>query len=600
MSGSLRSLVSFVSKMSLPKKIILIYIIVIFLPGCLLLYVYYQKSSALIERNLGESMLQTLKQAEINIDHRLTNIETISNTLISNPDLYRYLANTDKPEAVQYQNYRELERFIAANEVNQDIYGIRFFVRPELYYARENIHFFPLTDLQDGVGWYGDVIRANGKIHWISTRWERFVGKENAFVFSTARILRHPDHFDTTVGIVVIDVKPELLVSILGQVVLSPEQTIYIIDAGGNIVAHPDAGLLGRPSTLNAEALSIMNGQASGSILGQRNSRQTYTLFQKLSTNGWIIVAEIPKDAVSGQSAALTRISIVIVMAVSVIGLLFVLAMGTAYVVNRMGRRIRDMNRLIKRHGLRQLDQRMPAQEGSLRHLEQGISALIQTVQDLAEESYRARLQEREAQLKALQAQINPHFLYNTLDSLNWMAIRRNADEMIEMIESLSKYFRLSLSKGKDLVTLDEELELVKSYLYIQNVRFSGGIAVEFDIDPEARACMIPKLILQPVVENAVIHGIQRKKPKKGTIRVSARMDPEGLRLTVEDDGVGMEETESVRLLQPPSEGKEGGYGLYNVQERIRLYSQSSRFGVKVRSEPGEGTTVEMFVKVRD
>jgi two-component system sensor histidine kinase YesM len=130
------------------------------------------------------------------------------------------------------------------------------------------------------------------------------------------------------------------------------------------------------------------------------------------------------------------------------------------------------------------------------------------------------------------------------------------------MVDSLSKYFRLSLNKGKDIVTLDEELQLVRAYIHIQNTRFSNGIHAEFHVDSDVLSCPLPKLTLQPIVENAILHGIQQKKPKIGRLTISAHITENALHLTVEDDGVGMEAGQLRQLLLPPSQGKAAnGYG---------------------------------------
>jgi two-component system sensor histidine kinase YesM len=166
------------------------------------------------------------------------------------------------------------------------------------------------------------------------------------------------------------------------------------------------------------------------------------------------------------------------------------------------------------------------------------------------------------------------------------------------MIESLSKYFRLSLSKGKDIVTLDEELQLIRSYMHIQNVRFSDGIHTEFNISAETLTCRLPKLTLQPLIENAVLHGILQKKPKVGTIKISSRLEGDCLSILVEDDGVGMPPDRLNQLLQPHlPENTPNSFGLYNVHERVRLYSQTAGYGLTVASELGQGTKVTVLVR---
>ncbi|MNC23336.1 Sensor histidine kinase YehU [compost metagenome] len=217
------------------------------------------------------------------------------------------------------------------------------------------------------------------------------------------------------------------------------------------------------------------------------------------------------------------------------------------------------------------------------------------------EESYRVKVKEREAELRALQAQINPHFLYNALDMINWSAIAHGAEDTSQMIEALALYFRLSLNKGKDHVSVADELNLARVYLEIQQSRFPSTFTFHISQEPGLEQCTVPKLTLQPIVENALLHGIRRSKEKKGTIRIAAERDGEDVLLTVSDDGIGMEEETAKRLLlEPPPDVKADGsgssYGLFNVNERIRIFAGEAS-GLSIETAPGMGTRVEVRLK---
>ncbi len=587
-------------RLSLTKKVILLYVCLILFPSCLLMYTYYTKSAAIIEKDMSESMLQTLNQAEINITYRLSAIENVSNSLISNPDLYRYLTSLGQSEAVQFQHFRELERLVMSMENNRDIHRIRLFIQPELYYSRENIHFFPLHQLQSSNRqWYDQIIDRNGSIYWQSSYFQKFVGGEDAYVLSSSRMLRDPANFESLAGILVIDIKYKLLQTILEQINLARTQSIYLLDQDGRIISHSDPERLGPASSISTMKQSLLADKDEGYFRDPEHA-DVYTIFHRIPLTKWVVVADIPTATISGESVTLAKVSAVIVLAVSFVVFVFALSLLFVYVADSMSKRIKELIRLMKKEGLEGLDHGLPNEGSDMRNLEFAISSMVQTVKHLTEESYDAKLHEREAQLKALQAQINPHFLYNTLDSINWMAIRRNADDIARMVDSLSKYFRLSLNKGKDIVTLDEELQLVQAYIHIQNSRFSNGIQAEFRVDSDILACPLPKLTLQPIVENAILHGIQLKKPKVGILIISAHFADNAIRLTVEDDGVGMEAAQLSQLLLPPSQGKAAnGYGLYNVHERIRLYSQDSKYGLSIHSEPGVGTKVEIVIAIK-
>ncbi|SDD69156.1 two-component system, sensor histidine kinase YesM [Paenibacillus sp. UNCCL117] len=595
MIGRIEGLFRYNPGLSMTKKVIVLYLFIVLLPGCLLMYGYYSRTSSIIERDMSESMLQTLKQSEANIADRLGNIENISNSLIANQDVFRFLSSLEKHPAEQFEHFQAMEKLLAGAERSHDVQRIRLFVRPQLTYANESLHFFPLTDIGPSSPWYDRMMAQNGAIYWRSSYRQTYLGGEDAAVVSAVRMLRDPADFEAVIGVLSVDVKEELLRELMQRIELAPSQDIAIMDRSGALVYHADSTRLGQQSVIRSDQLESMFRSSEGYVHDTDDSGHSL-LFRRIALTDWMIVVKLPTRDVSGESVALTKISVVLALAGGSVVFIFLLVVVFSLAVERLGKRIRELIRLIKTGGIERFDENWP-QAGDLRMLEQGIARMVQTVQDLTAESYQAKLHERDAQLKALQAQINPHFLYNTLDSMNWMAIRREADDISQMIDSLSTYFRLSLSKGRDVVTLDEELQLIRSYMHIHNTR-DAGIRMQYDLEEAALPRRLPKLTLQPIVENAVLHGIGQKRPKQGVITIAARLDGPLLAVTVTDDGIGMPPSKLEKLFQPPSsELAATSYGLYNVSERIRLYSQDASCGVFIESEPGAGTTVRLRIR---
>lgn len=208
--------------------------------------------------------------------------------------------------------------------------------------------------------------------------------------------------------------------------------------------------------------------------------------------------------------------------------------------------------------------------------------------EELSEKLLHSELKERDAELRALQAQIKPHFLYNTLDSIYWMATLQNNHEVAQMAVSLSESFKLSLNKGKETIPLYKELKHVEHYMTIQNIRYNNRFRYMEDVDPAIMGMEILKLLLQPLVENAIYHGLE-PKVGEGTIRLTGRKEGDFLLFTVEDDGVGIEDMAKT----------EQGYGLRNVKERITLfYGESSSF--RIISEINAGTKIEIRFRHRE
>lgn len=226
--------------------------------------------------------------------------------------------------------------------------------------------------------------------------------------------------------------------------------------------------------------------------------------------------------------------------------------------------------------------------------LSRSFDQMVKKIHSLVLKTAQGEREKRTAELRILQAQINPHFLYNTLDTLQFKAYDTNDKEMVDMIRSLSTFFRISLSKGKELIPLEKELEHVKSYLTIQKIRFQDVLSYEFDIQAEG-SFLVLKLILQPLAENAIQHGI-RPKLEPGWIHIRVWQQGDNLIMEVEDNGVGITEERLRRLKQELKEGTaRESYGLVNVNNRIRLlYGQDS--GVVIESEEGKGTCVRVVL----
>ena len=227
--------------------------------------------------------------------------------------------------------------------------------------------------------------------------------------------------------------------------------------------------------------------------------------------------------------------------------------------------------------------------------LNDSLNTMIDKINELLEQVKKEQVSLRKAEFELLQSQINPHFLYNTLDTIVWLAESGEQKKVVRMVGSLSDFFRASLNQGKDIVSIREELMHVRSYLEIQQVRYQDIMQYEINIPEELNPYMIPKITIQPLVENALYHGIKNKRGL-GKIIITGVKEKDYFRLIIEDNGIGMNKDRLMQIRNEITNNKldgKGIYGLYNVNERIRL-NFGEEYGVSIESNYGEGTTVSI------
>ena len=203
----------------------------------------------------------------------------------------------------------------------------------------------------------------------------------------------------------------------------------------------------------------------------------------------------------------------------------------------------------------------------------------------------------RKSELKALQAQINPHFLYNTLDSIIWMAEGKKSEEVVEMVAALARLFRISISKGQEMISIANEIEHIKSYLTIQKMRYKDKLDFEIDVDKQILGNKVFKIILQPLVENSIYHGI-KNNAGVGIVRITGRIVDERILLQVIDNGIGMSKESIRHMFEKTEKSVNGsGIGVSNVNQRIRLYF-GDPYGITFESELGQGTTANIWLPI--
>ncbi|WP_435921008.1 sensor histidine kinase [Paenibacillus sp. DYY-L-2] len=404
------------------------------------------------------------------------------------------------------------------------------------------------------------------------------------------------------IGFIIIDVDDSAVGRFCDEVVIGDTGFFYVIDGSGRPIFTPDR--LDRDGVLPGR--DILSAMASGSLSSYVDKTKGLPKFIFASSSqatGWKIIGQVPLQEIVKEADSIRQLIIVSVA----LSILFAVSLHF-FISSRLTRPLQLLKKKMKLAASGFLDSKVtPSGKDEIADLGRSFNIMLGKIKNLLEQNIREQEEIKKAELRALQAQINPHFLYNTLDSILWMAEAGKNDRVITLVESLSRLFRISLSKGRDWITLEKEIEHVHSYLVIQQMRYRDILDYEIEADPELGSCSVLKMTLQPIVENALYHGIKNKRGK-GRITVSARKaGTRDLLLTVQDNGCGMtpEKLEQLRrnLLNrrmPEETGEEvsGGFGLHNVHQRIKLF-YGDQYGVRIDSAPQEGTIVTISIPMK-
>ena len=380
------------------------------------------------------------------------------------------------------------------------------------------------------------------------------------------------------------------LTSILSDNLSLEGSVSYIVNERDAIVATSDPSLSGiyqlDYDTIKASFMSSNN-------FIERNILDTkvYAGFYSISNTDWFMVTVLPSPPLIHESNRL-MIQIVLIYAVFlVLALIFANVLAHS-ITGRLSSVIRQMQTV--RHGP-PTPMESPQAHDEIGNLIDTYNYMTRKMEELMEKQAKAAEDLRIAEFNSLQAQINPHFLYNTMDMINWMALQGQTDEISHAVQSLSRFYKLTLSRKKGISTIARELEHVTIYVQLQNMRYHDSIELITDIPDELSEYQIPKLTLQPVVENSILHGILEKESKSGTIVITGWMENEDVVLLISDDGIGISPEILSTILSGNGKSQSGGTNIavYNTHRRLQIL-YGNNYGLTYSSKPGEGTDVEI------
>lgn len=546
---------------------------------------YYTKA---MESEATNHTVQMIEQVNNNVEFYLKNLEKIIYFLSQDIQINKFLEDDFKNNEERIETEYEIRRILKSfAKAHTEIGGMIICNANDKYISNEmsKISREPFSkDL-----WYQMAFKTPKKINLISKPLGRniktYTDYSSDSVLSVSKAFTDPNT-GKVLGTVLIDLKLETIKKVIADVTLGKDGFLYIMDGDGNIVYAPVNPVVYR---VNNKWLDIPKNSVTKEIKNNMYQiiykHSDYTSFK---TVGVFSLSETLK-IVRNIRYYILGIGI-ITMILAIIAALFF----TKSIANPL-KKLRRLMRKAEEGNLNVSFEHKRTDE--IGQLGDSFNKMIDEIRNLIEMVYIEQQSKREAELKTLQAQIKPHFLYNTLDTIQWMAQGHGADDIVEVVEALTKLFRIGINKGNEMITVKEEFEHIKSYMIIQKIRYEDKLEYEIEFEDNILQFKVIKLILQPLVENAIYHGIKERRGT-GKITISAAGYENGICFIIADNGAGMTEERLEELhgmLSCDNEaGKNPGYGTFNVQNRIRL-SYGSEYGLKFESKRGEGTTVYVY-----
>lgn len=587
-------LIDLISNKNAIKYVIIFYMAVL-LPVIIFIMSYLQTSSRLLREEVAQSMLSAVGQVKINVDDRLKSISDIADMIFGNEILLDALASNPDNQNIyrQTEEMNMLTRELYRYQEDSKVYKIRLYINEDKVYANTKINFMPFRSFQE-FNWYKQAREKNGKVLWVPVHNEEYIDQDSVDVVSCVRLLKHKNRIAEVIAGLKIDVKVSDVFNVVDSLNLIGGEHFYLIDHNNNVM-YAKGHFEETDLTMLYQEIADNTLSGEGIIRLGKSGKNGFLIHSALEFAGWKIVVYMPMSRIIGNNTIFGIIVALVGLVVFVVLLMALTVVIFAYINKKINQRINNM--VLNMEPFESVAD--IEHSNGLSSLEKSVDNMIITVQNLVEETYEAKLKEREATLKALQAQINPHFLYNTLNLVSLMSIKQGAKDVSHILNAISKYFRLTLNKGRDIVKVADEIELARVYMEIQNQRFEGCILYDANVQSDINDYFMPKLILQPLIENAIIHGILETEDKKGMITLRAFKENGYICFTVTDNGVGIPEDIRKGLLDESGSQTKESYALYNVKERLRMFCGND-YAFTIESTVGKGTTVYLRIKSKD
>lgn len=545
-----------------------------------------------ITENSKYYTMQLIEQVNGDIDSYMDYMENISRLISKNKDVIDYLYDeTATKEELDQIKTRVISQFQTITDARDDIYNIAVLSdngRNVINDGKDQLN--PYANMNQSE-WYVKARESNGIAVLSSSHVQNAIKDDYKWVVTLSCGIQNPSTGKIE-GVLFVDLNYSAINNLCEGISMGSKGYVFIIDSQGRIVYHPRQTLL--YSGLKSEKVEeVLNGNQTNFTTAEGEDSKLYTVYTSKKT-GWTVVGvAYLSELMAGREETQLAYLITALLLIIISGIIAII------LSSEISKPLKELANSMK-----------AVQEGHFEHAEieilerneigmlsNSFNIMTQKIKELMEQIVREQRAKRKSELKALQSQINPHFLYNTLDSIIWMSEGGKNQEVVLMTSSLAKLLRQSISNEDEIVSIYSEIGYTRSYLTIQQMRYKNKLEFKINIKEDILEESIVKLVLQPLVENAIYHGIKYKEEGKGFILITGERVDNDIIISIEDNGKGMEQEVLNHIFDKKENKKSGGVGINNVNNRLKLY-YGSNYGLKFSSQINVGTMVEVRIPV--
>ena len=579
---------------SMRVKLFASFFLLIFIPIIVLTVFAAYRSTAIIQEQSMEIARLYLQQTENEMESELYKIATVSSSVAQTAEVHEVLEkqNTGISFSEEYDDMNELYKTIESTRALQNLYQIRLFISDSFTHSRSNYITYPLSSVSD-TDWYHQLVEQYQTQTLLPPSIFQPPLSEPQEVLSVVTLIRSRKDITRILGVVSVDVLKSDLIDILQHNNYAEQSAAYLVDENLNIVCGANSAFPVSEADLAAQLQQMRDtfGASSGvSTAGNAVYGLSAPIF-----DGWRIFTVASMGNLLSPVSNLRDQMILLTVIISII------AFCLSYLYARYStRRIKTLAEQVRRVENGDLSVScIVDSEDEIGELQNSFNFMVRRISLLVDERYNLGKNLKDMELRALQAQINPHFLYNTLDMIAWKAMASGNQETVDIVVKLARFYRLSLSNGSDFLPLSDEVEHVRLFVELTNLCRSRNVQLITEVAPNIADYPIMKLILQPIVENSLFHGLYELSDREGVIRLTAEQIGSYVQIQIADNGVGIEKSKLAELLakkeRPVVNTKRGGYGIGNILERLRIY-YDDRFTFQIESAILTGTTVTIRI----